>query len=437
MSRIEELEGARIRRIDGPRPGLYALSLARVGGERCALLLSTANGGEAMLVPERPRGDAASAFVQLLRKHAANGVVVRCELGEGTVTLTIRRGEIDVALALAIDPPCVTLTVGDRTHRGPPGPTRRNASRPTTFADLVERGVQLHDAHEQALDIRADYLRILASRIAKLERRLEKIDGDAARADEAPTMRATAAAIVGQLYAIDRDARTLELTDWAAEPPRTIRIELPPGRSAKEHADLLFARARKLERGAEIASERRGLTQREIASLRALVRDVEDASADALGSLGARPELARAAARRSDDADAPTRRRAYHAFVGTGGRAIYVGKSARDNDAVTASARPWDHWLHARGVPGSHVVVSLERNETCPPELLLDAAHLAAHFSQLATESIVEVAHTPRRYVRKPKGFPPGAVRVDREKVIAVRMEPDRIERLIATKRDR
>jgi predicted ribosome quality control (RQC) complex YloA/Tae2 family protein len=62
---------------------------------------------------------------------------------------------------------------------------------------------------------------------------------------------------------------------------------------------------------------------------------------------------------------------------------------------------------------------------------LVDAAHLAVHFSDARGEAVVEVQYTPRKWVRKPKGSAPGAVAIDREKVLVLRVEPARLERLL------
>jgi len=64
-------------------------------------------------------------------------------------------------------------------------------------------------------------------------------------------------------------------------------------------------------------------------------------------------------------------------------------------------------------------------------ETLLDAAHLAAHFSDARGAPQVDVAWTRARYVRKPKGSAPGAVSYHQEKVMALRVDPARIERLL------
>jgi predicted ribosome quality control (RQC) complex YloA/Tae2 family protein len=120
-----------------------------------------------------------------------------------------------------------------------------------------------------------------------------------------------------------------------------------------------------------------------------------------------------------------------------GERTILVGRGAKDNDAlVTKVARPHDVWLHAKGRTGAHVVVPLSKEESIPTELLVDAAHLAAHFSDARGETVVEVQWTPRKYVRKPKGAAPGAVIVDREKVLVLRVDPARLQELLAKREE-
>jgi predicted ribosome quality control (RQC) complex YloA/Tae2 family protein len=112
---------------------------------------------------------------------------------------------------------------------------------------------------------------------------------------------------------------------------------------------------------------------------------------------------------------------------------VLVGRGAKDNDDLTLHvARPYHLWLHAKGTTGAHVVVTLKKGESCPAELLVDAAHLAAHFSDARGEKVVEVTYVQKRYVRKPRGAAPGSVQVDREKVIVLRVEAERLARLLA-----
>ncbi|MDF2158151.1 NFACT RNA binding domain-containing protein [Algoriphagus sp. CAU 1675] len=100
---------------------------------------------------------------------------------------------------------------------------------------------------------------------------------------------------------------------------------------------------------------------------------------------------------------------------------IWVGKSAKDNDEMLRNfAHKDDIWLHARQVPGSHVIIKTKGHKTVPPRVLERAASLAAFYSKYKTEHLAPVIHTEVKYVRKVKGSAPGSVMVDRESVIMV-----------------
>ena len=103
------------------------------------------------------------------------------------------------------------------------------------------------------------------------------------------------------------------------------------------------------------------------------------------------------------------------------GNAIYIGKSGTENDRVTFDiAGPDDTWLHARGVPGSHVIVRWSGPDRDDEAVLLRAAELAAFFSQSRSSGRVEVDITPRRFVRKIKGAGPGMVTYRNERTVSV-----------------
>ena len=121
----------------------------------------------------------------------------------------------------------------------------------------------------------------------------------------------------------------------------------------------------------------------------------------------------------------------YREFSSQEGYPILVGKTAKDNDAVTFKiSKPDDLWLHARGTPGSHVIVRLEKKQQVPPETLKDAATLALLYSDLRKSGKGEVIYTLRKNVRKPKGAKPGSVTVTQEKNLWVFVDQARLDRL-------
>ncbi|WP_377470595.1 NFACT RNA binding domain-containing protein [Pontibacter silvestris] len=108
----------------------------------------------------------------------------------------------------------------------------------------------------------------------------------------------------------------------------------------------------------------------------------------------------------------------------TEGFKILVGKSAKNNDLLTQRHTYKDDlWLHAKDVSGSHVVIKYQAGKTIPVTVLEKAAQLAAYYSKRKSDSLCPVLYTPKKYVRKPKGSAPGAVAVDREKVLLVKPE--------------
>ncbi len=103
------------------------------------------------------------------------------------------------------------------------------------------------------------------------------------------------------------------------------------------------------------------------------------------------------------------------------GWTIWVGKSAKNNDLLTFKyAKKNDLWLHARDVPGSHVIIRNPNNKGVPSFVKEAAASLAAYYSKRNTENFVPVIITPRKYVRKTKDLEIGQVLIDREEVLLV-----------------
>jgi predicted ribosome quality control (RQC) complex YloA/Tae2 family protein len=121
----------------------------------------------------------------------------------------------------------------------------------------------------------------------------------------------------------------------------------------------------------------------------------------------------------------------FRRFTSSDGLEIYVGRNARENDELTFGlAKSDDLWLHARGAPGSHVVVRLEKGNEPPPETIRDAAMLALLYSDLKKSGKGEVTYTRRKWVKKAKGQAPGAVLVTQEKSLHVSLEKKRLDAL-------
>jgi predicted ribosome quality control (RQC) complex YloA/Tae2 family protein len=356
-------------------------------------------------------------------------------LGEREVLLAGGEGRFRVAIAAS--PAAVTLEeAGDmapplepRASASGPEP-RASASGPELdggeiFTELEEALVARGETLVEALTSgaigarRGELARALARASKRIERRIAAVEEDLSRIEQASAIAAQASAFVAEAARAPRGARSLTAMDWSSGEPRPIELSLDPARPAREQLDAMFKRARRLKQGGVIAGRRLAEAQVLRERLAALLAEVTPAATlEALATLAAEARKAapRDFALASGDALGDAARggrtgqgtsRPYRSFLGTGGVRILVGRGAAHNDALTFRiARPHDLWLHAKGRTGAHVIVPLEKASTCPAEVLVDAAHLAAHFSDARGEPIVEVQHTPRRYLRKPAAPP-------------------------------
>lgn len=110
----------------------------------------------------------------------------------------------------------------------------------------------------------------------------------------------------------------------------------------------------------------------------------------------------------------------YHEFEFQGFK-IWVGKNAQANDELTLKySYKEDLWLHVKDVAGSHVLIKHQSGKAYPKNVIERAAELAAFNSKRKTETLCPVVFTPKKFVRKRKGDPPGTVVVEKEEVVMV-----------------
>lgn len=97
-------------------------------------------------------------------------------------------------------------------------------------------------------------------------------------------------------------------------------------------------------------------------------------------------------------------------YLSSDGYHMYVGKNNFQNEELTfkiATGNDW--WFHAKGVPGSHVIVKAN-NEELPDRTFEEAARLAAFYSKAKEQDKVEIDYIQKKHIKKPAGGKPGFV---------------------------
>lgn len=244
-------------------------------------------------------------------------------------------------------------------------------------------------------------------------RRLEQLEANLARdldglPDERDLRRRAEA-----LLAFGRDSAAgrerVEVPDpYDAE--RSVSIELDPRLSGLANAERLFDRARRVERARHEVSLRLRETQSALGESRADEgRLLEARDLDDLPRHSPRDGAAGAAG-----AAAPRH------YLSGRGLSIHVGRNARENHHLTFRvARAEDVWLHARDVPGAHVILR-DAEGRAGADDLREAAEVAAFFSEARDAALVDVHVTRRKHVKPAKGGP-GRVFVAHSDTLRVR----------------
>ena len=436
------LAGGFIQRVDAGAVGGRdtVLLRVRVPGETATLLLVGGSGGRVALLS----GEAKEGAKAVLRAADDRRLEARLRpLLEGAKVTAIASR----AVALVRDEQAWRLEARGRgelaiteTAGAPLEPWSREELEEGGAALVALLGTASLGATRERL------ARALGKAIDRLARRIAAVRGDLARIAVADELAARAQLFVAEASRAPRGATKLLASDWSSGAEVRVELALDPAKSAREQIDAMFKRARRLKEGARIGEARLAEALTAMRGLTAVLDALPNApDLVAIAALTAR---ARAAAPKdfreaggAQDAGRAKRRAEprppFRLFIGSGEARILVGRGADHNDDLTFHvARPHDLWLHAKGRAGAHVIVPLAKGASCPADLLVDAAHLAAHFSEAREETVTEVEYTPRRYLRKPRGSAPGFVVVSREKVIVLRREAARAERLLAAERD-
>jgi predicted ribosome quality control (RQC) complex YloA/Tae2 family protein len=273
---------------------------------------------------------------------------------------------------------------------------------------------------------------ILKKSIKKLRRRIEAWHEDLAKAEKYKDYDRYGELIKASLGTIRKGQTEVAVVDYFDEELPNLTIPLDQTKTPQGNMDDYFRKHRKHLAAERELRPRIEEGQKELETLRQEMTAIEQGSwhpPDKPHLTPVRP-LPRTGKRkdRQEQRQGPFRR-----FTSSDGLAIYVGRNARENDELTFGlAKSDDLWLHARGTPGSHVLVRLEKGNDPPLETIRDAATLALLYSDLKKSGKGDVIYTRRKWVKKAKGQAPGAVIVTQEKSLHVSLEKKRLDALKA-----
>ncbi len=254
--------------------------------------------------------------------------------------------------------------------------------------------------------------------LARVRRKVEALERELASAEEIETLRKKGELLLAYGPALKRGQRVLR-AQYDPDGP-LMEIEIDPTLTAVENARRYFERYEKAKRAGADVPALLAKTQQEAAYLEQLATDLQLAESwpeiDAVRESLQESGHWRGAPMRGPRGGKPGIRR----IVTDDGFVILIGRNAAQNHAlITECSAAGDLWLHARDLPGGHVIVKND-GRPIPDEVVRRAAELAAYYSARRESASVEVIVTERRYVRPVKGGKPGMVTYRKERTLSV-----------------
>jgi len=292
------------------------------------------------------------------------------------------------------------------------------ASRNKSTEDFYVHLTQERCITALGMEVRSYILKALA----RAERKHDALKSDLQTAERAGQFKQAGDLILANLRLLQSGMDHAELAGYDG---LKVIVNFDPKLSPAKNAERYFKKFKKAKAGQQIISTRLHDTTEEISFLKSLLDEVGKQN-DAFHMDKIRSELSSRGYLKEKPIGkgkaSPSKNVSGFRTVVFRGWEILIGTNASGNDHMTTRiARPDDLWLHAEGLPGSHVLVRNSMKGEFPPDVLMKAAVLAAYYSKGRNADKVPVTYTYARFVKKIKGAKPGLVTISERKTIVVR----------------
>ncbi|WP_368251547.1 fibronectin-binding protein EfbA [Enterococcus sp. 2201sp1_2201st1_B8_2201SCRN_220225] len=270
-----------------------------------------------------------------------------------------------------------------------------------------------------------ELIRKLENELKRNQNKLKKREQTLKDSENAEEFRQKGELLTTFLHQVPRGEKSVTLANYYNE-DQPLAITLDPALTPNQNAQKYFTRYQKLKNAVKLVGAQIAETKEEIRYLESVLAQLEIAGPMDVAVI--KEELINQGyikQKGKKRKEKPSQPEVFHASDGT---EILVGKNNLQNDQLTLrKAKKTDTWLHAKNIPGSHVIV---RSPEPTEETLLEAAELAAYFSKYRHSAQVPVDYVQVKHIRKPNGAKPGYVIYENQKTLYVTPEESVLKRL-------
>lgn len=280
------------------------------------------------------------------------------------------------------------------------------------YYDSLSESLDIFYSEKARLDrvkqLSGDFIQRINQIIHKNVVKLDKLSQDRKVAEAADTYRLKGELINAYLYMIQKGQSEITVENYY-DNNQLYTIELNPRLSPSENSQSYFKKYTKYRDSLNYIDKQEKITQAEIDYLESIlvqlqqadIEDLEDIK-DELEREGYGGKRNKSIKKRAKSKSKPRR------YKSSDGVMIYVGRNNQQNDELSLKKASKNHWwLHAKNIPGAHVIVESDQPSE---ETMIEAAMIAAYYSKSQNSANVPVDTVQAKHLRKPNGAKPGFV---------------------------
>lgn len=296
-----------------------------------------------------------------------------------------------------------------------------------TLSALLDAFYQEKAEKDRAKQQGGELIRKIENELKRNRNKLKKREQTLKDSENAEDYRRDGELLTTFMAQVPRGANEVTLPNYYEE-DKPITIKLDPALTPNQNAQKYFHRYQKLKNAVKLIGKQIEEAKNEIDYLESVLSQLEIAGPMDIKVI--KEELTAEGYLKKKSSKKQKRKKPSQPdqYLSTDGTLILVGKNNLQNDQLSLkTAKKTDYWLHAKNIPGSHVII---KSDQPSDETITEAAELAAYFSKYRHSAQVPVDLVQVKHLRKPNGAKPGYVIYENQKTIIVTPEEEKINKM-------
>ncbi|MGE9831718.1 NFACT RNA binding domain-containing protein [Ligilactobacillus salivarius] len=289
----------------------------------------------------------------------------------------------------------------------------------TTLSEMLDVFYHTKANRDRVQQQGGQLLHVIRKNLQRNKKKLKKLSNELKATENTDEYRIKGEVLTTYLYQIKRGMTKITLPNFY-DNNKEITISLSNQLSPSQNAQKYFKKYQKLKNAVTFVNEQIELTKKEVAYLEEIQTQIELATPADLNDIKTELQQEGYIKKKQQKSKHSSRVKINkpESFIASDGTEILVGKNNLQNEKLTLhTAKKTDIWLHAKNIPGSHVII---KSNNPSDETLFEAAMLAAYFSKFRSSANVPIDYVQVKNIRKPNGSKPGFVIYEGQKTLTV-----------------